>query len=57
MSEKMCQICKKELKKKDVAEFLEMVKGADFFCKKCGRVANEKSRLCKPVKISKKLSD
>ncbi len=52
MSEKLCQMCKKELKKKDLDEFLEIIKDATFFCKKCGRVANDKSKLCKPEKIS-----
>lgn len=51
MSKKICKICKKELTKKDLEEFLETIKDAEFFCKKCGRVAKEKSKLCKSEKI------
>lgn len=48
---KMCKLVKKEIPSKDPEEFAELVRGAKFFCKKCGGVSGDKKCLCKPYKI------
>jgi hypothetical protein len=35
----------------DVAQIVERVKGAKFMCQNCGRVANKKEYLCKPIAV------
>lgn len=47
---KMCKL-KKKLLKDDIDSFVELVNSPKYVCKKCGRVANDKDRLCKPYKI------
>lgn len=50
MSKKtLCKI--KKLLRKDLDEFVKHVRDPKFVCKSCGRVANQKGLLCKPVKI------
>ena len=31
--------------------FLKLVRKPQYICKKCGRAAGDKTRLCKPVKL------
>ena len=49
MTKTLCEL-KKELKN-DPKSFAIYVKDATHVCKKCGRAANDKKRLCKPVKL------
>jgi hypothetical protein len=51
----MKSICK--LSKKDLARFLpelcSQLQDCRYVCRKCGRVAPKKERLCKPSSLSK----
>ncbi len=47
----MCKLAKKELHNKDSKAFKKLVDSPEFFCRKCGRVANKKGNLCKPQKL------
>ena len=49
MSKTLCEL-KKRLKA-DISEYVQLVDQPTHVCKKCGRVANEKKLLCKPLKI------
>ncbi len=49
MSQTLCKI--KKLLKKDLKVYVKHVNDPRYVCKSCGRVANEKNLLCKPVKI------
>jgi hypothetical protein len=49
MSKPLCEL-KKSLKG-ELKIYIELVKDATHVCKKCGRVANDKDLLCKPVKM------
>ena len=48
--EKMCKLAEKGMPKKKFAKYSEIVGGAEYICKKCGRAAASKSNLCKPEK-------
>ena len=48
-SKTLCKI--KKLLKKDLDVYVKHVNKPKYVCKSCGRVANEKSLLCKAVKI------
>ena len=43
----LCRIAAKH----DLERVKKMVKGAQFFCKNCGRAANSEEHLCDPSKI------
>ena len=47
---RMCKWDKDKLKK-DFGEFQVDVENAGFACVKCGRVAADKQKLCKPKKL------
>jgi hypothetical protein len=49
MTQQLCDL-KKSLKS-DLAEYLELVCKPKHICEKCGRVANDKKRLCQPIRI------
>jgi hypothetical protein len=51
MSKKLCDL--KKLLKADLKEYTRHVDAPTHVCEKCGRVANSKLLLCKPVKIHK----
>lgn len=42
----MCKISKKDYLDKFFEEFKALVKEPEYICKKCGRVAKDKGRLC-----------
>lgn len=48
MAKTLCKI--KKLLKDDPAEYVQHVRKPKFVCT-CGRVANEKGLLCKPLRI------
>ncbi len=50
MTKTLCEL--KKALKGDLREFVRLVECPTHVCRKCGRVANDKERLCKPVKIS-----
>ncbi len=43
----ICQI----IIQKDLGRIKELVKGAQFYCKNCGRAAHSQENLCNPSKI------
>lgn len=43
----LCKLVKHD----DLEKVRKLVKGAEFFCKKCGRAAREKGNLCSPSRI------
>ena len=49
MAKTLCEL-KKRLKA-DINEYVQLVDQPTHVCKKCGRVANDKKLLCKPLKI------
>lgn len=46
---KLCDL--KKLLKSDFASYTQLVRDASHICSKCGRVANDKHRLCKPGQL------
>jgi hypothetical protein len=50
MAKSMCKWKSDDIKK-DFKKFAKLVKDAKFACAKCGRVAADKKRLCKPVEL------
>ena len=51
MAKKICKLVKDGMQTKKPEEFAKLVKKGEFFCKKCGHVANKKNHLCKPEDI------
>lgn len=53
MSDKktLCEIFKKDMDKDDFKKYIPLVDRPKYVCKKCGRAANEKDRVCKDLKI------
>jgi hypothetical protein len=49
MSKTLCEL-KKSLKR-DLQSYAQLVRNATHVCSKCGRAANNKKLLCKPVKM------
>ena len=49
MGKKLCEL--KKMRKKDPARYAKLVANPKFFCKECGRVAQQKKRLCQPKKL------
>jgi hypothetical protein len=46
----MCKLRKKVLQD-DPESYIKLLKEPHFLCKKCGRVANNKKNICKPLKL------
>jgi hypothetical protein len=46
MAKTICDFTKKELEK-DPSLLFELTRDPQFYCRKCGRVANTKKALCK----------
>jgi len=53
MGKTICDWSKKDLER-DSAILFEITRDADFYCRKCGRVANLKKVLCKAERFRKK---
>jgi hypothetical protein len=51
MAKEMCKLAKDEFHLKKSKQFAKLVREPKFVCKKCGRVANKKICLCKPVEL------
>ena len=45
----LCEL--EEMLKKDLEAYKKLVKDGKYVCRKCGRVANQEKRLCKPAEI------
>ena len=43
----LCKIAKDN----DLQQIREIIKDARYFCRKCGRSANDAEHLCKPLEI------
>jgi hypothetical protein len=52
VARKMCKLVKDGFHSKKTKQFAKLVKEPKFVCKTCGRVANRKACLCKPVELS-----
>lgn len=52
MAKTLCEM--KKLLKNDFDLFAQYVHDPTHVCRKCGRVANEKRKLCKPQKLKPK---
>jgi rubrerythrin len=50
MAKKMCKWGQDDIEKK-LKKYSGLVNEPKYVCKSCGRVANEKDRLCKPKKL------
>lgn len=50
---KICKIFEKNklTDKKDIEEYVKLIKDGKFLCLNCGRVSIDKEKLCKPIKI------
>lgn len=51
MAKKICKLAKEDFLKDNFDEYAELVKKPKYICKKCGHVASDDDRLCKPKKI------
>jgi len=47
----LCKLIKKKILEEDFGSYAELVRGSRFICKKCGRAAESKKRLCKPIQM------
>lgn len=50
MSKPLCEL--KKYLKRDLKTIVKLVRDPTHICEKCGRVANSKTLLCKPVKLA-----
>ena len=50
MAKELCKI-KSSFRSKNMQSYVKMVDAPTHVCEKCGRVANKKKFLCKPLKI------
>ena len=48
---KLCALVKKGALKDDLAEYQELLKGAKYVCRKCGRASAHPRNLCKPSRF------
>lgn len=42
------------LEKEEIKKYMKLVDRPEYVCEKCGRAANDKKNLCRPVKIKDK---
>jgi hypothetical protein len=47
----LCKLVKEDALAEHLEAFKSLVKESTHLCLKCGRVANDKKRLCKPEKM------
>ena len=47
----LCKLVKDDVLKEDLKEFKRLVEKPTHLCVKCGRVCNDKKRLCDPEKL------
>ncbi len=48
---KLCVLVKEGVHKEDLKAYRELLRGAKYVCKKCGRAAAKSKCLCKATKI------
>ena len=44
----LCDLVKKGYLKEKTNDYMKLIRGAQYGCRKCGRAAAEKKRICKP---------
>lgn len=49
----LCKLVKRDYLKKHFTEYQALISDPLYVCSKCGRAANEKQHLCRPVLIEK----
>ncbi len=47
----LCKLVKEDALEKALKDFKKLVENPTHICTKCGRVANDKTFLCKPEKL------
>ena len=52
MSKPLCEL--KKTLKQDFESFTDLVIGATHVCEKCGRCANGKKLVCRPIKLKRR---
>jgi hypothetical protein len=57
MSKKLCKLVKEDYLDDNFKAYVKYVKKPQYVCKKCGRAAEDKDMLCKPLKIKDKNKD
>lgn len=50
-AKKLCVLVKKGLHKEDPEAYRELLRGARYACKRCGRAAAKAKCLCKPSRL------
>jgi rubrerythrin len=50
-AKKLCVLVKEGVHKEDLKAYKELLRGAKYVCKKCGRAAAKSKCLCKAAKI------
>ena len=49
--QKLCKLVKDEAFADNIASYMELVREAEYVCRKCGRSAGDKGNLCRPVPL------
>jgi len=47
----LCKLVKDSYHEKKTEKYLDLIKGAKYYCKKCGRAVKKDKNVCKPVAI------
>ncbi len=50
-SDHLCKLITQGMHQRNPEEYRGLVSDPQFVCKNCGRVANQKTRLCNPVAL------
>jgi hypothetical protein len=50
-SKRLCKLVKHDALAEDLEAFKKLIVNPTHLCMKCGRVSNDKTRICKPEKL------
>jgi hypothetical protein len=48
----LCYLVNLDYQNSNLDDYKQLVKKAEYMCKKCGRVAENEKNLCDPIKIN-----